>query len=366
MTEYNKKIAELKKTAKEGEHVPDPLSITAATLVAEEENSGAQAVVGTKEAFISQCTEKVGLDVLGSVVLTADGNRQKSVNDIQIYDILQAILDGADRQPYGELLQNLNLNVLGFVMDFRKKIPVNVNNLNIKASKLKEVGIPIGYPIKTLILLANVEAVVGEKWAFHFIEALRNIKDKHPYNKVHDENSFKEVVEELSKVDERRTLKDAPAPEVANAVEEDSPAYQALLAAATAAAETAAAAEEYSYSSEEEGMYEEASAVGDTSSNRGRGSSTARSRGTSSSRGSSTSRSKQVKKKEKEKKTISKAQMKKNINCPHCKRNGRDKGIHPYISPDKCHLNPDLPWRPRWAHEMLFGALDEDSDDNDE
>ena len=61
-------------------------------------------------------------------------------------------------------------------MDFTKNIAVNITNLRIKVAKLKDLGIPVDYPILAVIVLAEVKGVVGHKLAFEFKEALRDIK----------------------------------------------------------------------------------------------------------------------------------------------------------------------------------------------
>jgi hypothetical protein len=67
----------------------------------------------------------------------------------------QAVIDGADWAPNTEQRNDI-IKILRFAMDFTKKIVVNITNLRIKVAKLKDLGIPVDYPLLAVIVLAEL------------------------------------------------------------------------------------------------------------------------------------------------------------------------------------------------------------------
>jgi hypothetical protein len=64
-----------------------------------------QAVIGANEGFVEAITNKVGAEITDSVLKTANGSDYKGVDDYQLEDLLDAVLQGADRPSTTEPVQ---------------------------------------------------------------------------------------------------------------------------------------------------------------------------------------------------------------------------------------------------------------------
>ena len=94
MAKWNKDVAAKKKAAKAGDPVPVECTLGQAQMLAEEANCGYQSCIGAKRGVIAEVIAKVGIDVVNDVVMVADGSRQKSVDDISLHELIEAVIDG--------------------------------------------------------------------------------------------------------------------------------------------------------------------------------------------------------------------------------------------------------------------------------
>jgi hypothetical protein len=67
----------------------------------------------------------VGSDITDSVLKTADGSDFKGVDDYQIKDLLDAVIQGADRPITTDILE-LALALMTFQFNLEKKVGANV------------------------------------------------------------------------------------------------------------------------------------------------------------------------------------------------------------------------------------------------
>ena len=79
-------------------------------------------------------------------------------------------------------------------------------------------GINVSTPQVVLTIMANIELAARKDFGREFRPALQNILTKYTYSHTHDYVLLKEILQELAKANSVCTLKDAPAPSVANTV----------------------------------------------------------------------------------------------------------------------------------------------------
>lgn len=292
---------------------------------ADEEDIAYQAVLGAKKGTIAGITAKVGSDVTDTTLMEADGSTPKSVDDVTLYELTEAVLQNADRVSNkdlrGSILELVNVNV-----DFRKKITHNVEMIKTKVSNLATLGITFPAPMIVTVLLAEVENVLDNEWAREFDVPVRKIREKYGHDFVHTDDTLKAVVAELAKADNLRDLRAAPAPSsVAYAVAATEYPNSAFWATRNLEDlegdefETDDDEQAYAATSESESSVETVK--------KRKKKKKASKRSSSRSRGSSRSR------KDKEQ-TVNK-------DCKHCKAN-RSTSRHPHIPEANCF------WNPKW------------------
>lgn len=322
--------------------IPTKLTKEMADVYSEEHNCSNQSSLGAKDAVIKFLKKLFGIEILGPFLKEPNGIDFKSHDKFILHELFAFLLDAADRALFADQLTEL-INIIKFRVNFQQKMSVNAAAFMNKLQFLKDNGIVVDTSIMFAVFMAAIEAVLTEKWAYHFNQVFDEIKQSYPPSHKWTIDDFNKVVEKLGTADAKRDLQAAPAPEdleeTANAVTTD-PDVSSLALSVLASLATP---DDYSTASEEG----EASAVQDKSSTRGR--SSARSSYDKSSRSKSRARVQ-----------VSEEQQEKNIKCPHCKKYKRKKK-HPYKSPDQCYYNPDFKGtRPDWAEETLKRALLED------
>jgi hypothetical protein len=80
-----------------------------------------QAVIGAKDGAAEAITNKVGSDITDTMLKTADGSNFKGVDDYQLEDLLNAVMQGADRPSTTDILQQF-LGIIAFTFNFQKKV----------------------------------------------------------------------------------------------------------------------------------------------------------------------------------------------------------------------------------------------------
>ena len=80
-----------------------------------------QVVIGAKEGATEAITNKVGSDITDTMLKTADGSAFKGVDDYQLEDLLNAMLQGADRPSTTDILEQF-LGIIAFTFNFQNKV----------------------------------------------------------------------------------------------------------------------------------------------------------------------------------------------------------------------------------------------------
>jgi len=340
---------EIKKMKKYKEDHPDkvvkiPRVLDAATadIIAETRNSANQSAMGAKDGVCQDMINKAGKETFTNILFDTDGNKL-SLDDIDLHNVFQELLNGADGKLYKVQRQEMTDVLASFRIDFRLKIVKNYENLQAMVKRLEEQGIYTHVTQKAVVMLAEVEKVLGKDFAFAFNAPVQTIKQLYPSSHKHDEASLARIVEELAKADKNRDLSEAPEPEEsANAVLSDLTYTDADIQDIISQAKEMGREEGYKEATEE---LEQANAVAAE-----RGRNTSRDTDTPCRRSRSKSRSR----------NISEEQKKKNCDCPHCKKVGVEAGKHPYTSPDKCFYNPNFDGpRPSWATATILKSFRE-------
>jgi hypothetical protein len=279
-------------------------------------NTNNQALIGAKEGVVEALTMFVGTDITETILRQADGDF-KGMDEYTLHELLKAAVDGADRPPATDILEQL-LAVFNYTFDMRKKISLNMESLQALVVRMSTYGINIGTAQITLVLIANVELAAKEDYGCNFQSALHKIRAKYPYSYPHDDTSLKDMLQLLNSADSVQTLKEAPPPASANAVRSVLESMRTYVTNTTTA---------YA-DNDDESDYTE-SAYGATSD----GDSTIH----LACRGRKKSNNKDETKDDKvggDKKT------KKKNDCPYCKRYGNH-CLHPITPHEKCFWNKE-------------------------
>lgn len=318
--------------------IPRALDATMADLIAETRNSANQSALGAKDGVCQDMIDKAGKETFINILFDTDGNKLP-LDNIDLHNVFDELLNGADGKLYKVQRQEMTDVLASFRFDFRLKVVKNYETLQAMVKRLEEQGIYTHVTQQAVVILAEVEKVLGKDFAFSFNAPMQTIKQLYPSSHKHDEASLARVVEELAKADKNRDLSEAPEPEEsANAVLSDLTYTDVDVQEIISQAKEMGREEGYKEAAEE---LEQANAA-------------------TSERGRNTSRDTQRYRRRSRSKNrnISEEQKKKNCDCPHCKKVGEEAGQHPYVSPDKCFYNPKLNGkRPGWATEKLLKSF---------
>ncbi len=104
------------------------------------------------------------------------------------------------------------LKVINHNFDFRKKVSINMELMQLKAAQMATYGIVIGISQLTFTLSANIETATKSNYGHEFCSAMHAICKKYTYNHVHDATLLQFILKELVGADGVRVLKNAPAP----------------------------------------------------------------------------------------------------------------------------------------------------------
>ncbi len=86
----------------------------------------------------------------------ADGSDHKSIDDFTLYEVMKVAINRADWPSTNDVLEQL-LEVINHTFNFRKKVSVNMELMQLNAARMATYGIVIGIPQLMLTLLANIE-----------------------------------------------------------------------------------------------------------------------------------------------------------------------------------------------------------------
>jgi ElaB/YqjD/DUF883 family membrane-anchored ribosome-binding protein len=225
LTEYKATISiKRKDVLKDSKDAAPRLSSSSGTMVQPEiaTNSNAQeeadrqntyrlAAIGVKEGVAAGITKIVGKDITNPILRTTDGISFKSVDEYQLHQLVTAITERAER-PETTTIRQQFVNIAGVVFDWRDTVTINVENFAMNAAKTQAYKIRVHDDLKTVVILANVEWAARQSWGTEISVAHRTIKAKYRYNHTHNTASFKEILKVLTRADEARDRRKAPAP----------------------------------------------------------------------------------------------------------------------------------------------------------
>ncbi len=119
-------------------------------------------------------TKLVGSDVTNAILRTADGSDHKSIDDFTLSEVMKSAIDSADRPSTNNVLDQL-LKVINHNFDFRKKVSVNMELMQLNAARVATYGIVIGIPQLMLTLLANIKTATKSNYGREFCLAMHAI-----------------------------------------------------------------------------------------------------------------------------------------------------------------------------------------------
>ena len=129
---------------------------------------------------------------------------------------MKVAINGADLPSTHDLLEQL-IKVINHPFDFCKKVSIKMELMQSNVAQMAMYGIVIGIPQLMLTLLANIETATKSNYGREFCTAMHAIRNKYPYNHVHDATLLQTILTELVGADGVRALKDAPAPNAGTA-----------------------------------------------------------------------------------------------------------------------------------------------------
>ena len=323
-----------KKAAEEEGTEPstEPLITTRADAMdaADRQNQLTQAVIGAKEGATAAITAKVGERVTDAILRTADGTDFKSIDEYELYELVSAVIQAADRPRVRAIRQQL-LAALSYRFNLRQRFSDNVAVLRAKNARIAAYGIVVHDDMIANVVLAEADEAAREEWGREIGTAMDKIRLLYGYDFAHDAASLAVILKELAAADAVRTLLDAPAPTHeptghANAVEDLSSHVRRLVFDDDSTVGTAAAAGGYNSdsSAESERPSRSRAKKGSKTKDRARSSSRRRDDQTAG-----------------------------NNPCRHCKKAGR-RNRHPNVQSDKCFWNKRWAgFRPRYACKQL-------------
>jgi len=338
----------------------EPTIVTRADAMdaADRANQMTQAVIGAKEGTAAAITAKVGERVTDAVLRTADGMDYKSIDEFELYELVTAAMQAADRPRVREIRQQL-LAVLSIRFNFRQRFSDNVAVLRARIARIAAYGITVHEDMIATTILAEADEAAREDWGREIETAMGKIRLSYGYDYPHDAASVAIILKELAAADAVRDLMAAPAPTTnnnlgqANAAGDAMSHVRRLIFDDDSTVGTAAAAGYESDSSAESDRKSRASRSSNTdkAKQRGRSKSKARAEQTAATNP-----------------------------CKYCKRNGR-RNRHPNVPPEQCFWNKkwkgfrpryvcraiNLPYQEREAFVAEFGGyVSDDGETSDD
>ncbi len=156
-----------------------------------------QSVIGAKEGIVEAALKLVGSNITNAILRTADGSNHKSIDDFMLYDVMKVAINGADWPSTNDMLEQL-LGVINHTFDFRKKVSINMELMQLNTARMATYGIVIGIPQLMLTLLANIKTATKSDYGCKFCLAMHAIRKKYTYNHVHDVTLLQTILTELA------------------------------------------------------------------------------------------------------------------------------------------------------------------------
>ena len=306
---------------------------------ADSQNYAIQATIGTKEGTAEGITALVGSAITDQILKNVDGT-PKTVDEYHLYELIQAVRDGAIRPEHHDILR-LAKNVIEFQFDWRKKIQANLEQLKVLIERGKSSGLNLDVTFIVSVLLANLHSAVQHDWGRDLFESHQKIRKQYPHGTTHTTTSLQVIMTELTAADNARDPSNAPAPTKSSA-----------YAANEAFDNSSIATDPLNYLSSlmQDTDYEE-SAFGAT--NNSDSSIESKKSTKSTTRNKPNRRGGRSKSKDRGTKTPATSDKWQNNPCKHCKKFKR-RNQHPDYPTEQCFWNTKmLAWRPRWVCDEM-------------
>jgi hypothetical protein len=84
-----------------------------------------------------------------------------------LFVVMAAAINGTDQPSTTNVLEQL-LEVINHTFDFRKKVSVNIELMQLNAARMATYGIAISIPQLTLMLLANIKNATKAEYGRKF------------------------------------------------------------------------------------------------------------------------------------------------------------------------------------------------------
>ena len=188
---------------------PDISDRQDAEAAAEKLNINYQSIIGAKEAIAEAITMQAGTDITDPVLRTPDGSDFKTVDEFEIFELINAVMNGADRPRPIDILAQYTA-VLQFQFVWQDKVRRNAEVLSTRAGRLSAFGLTIDAAQRATVILANLDRAAGEEWGSDFRPVVQKIRAKYPYNHTFDDAAIEYILAECAKADSVRRLRDAP------------------------------------------------------------------------------------------------------------------------------------------------------------
>lgn len=182
---------------------------------ADSQNYSIQATIGTKEGTAEGITALVGSAITDQILKNVDGT-PKTVDEYLLYELIQAVRDGAIRPEHHDILR-LAKTVIEFQFDWRKKIQANLEQLKVLIERGKSSGLNLDVTFIVSVLLANLHSAIQHDWGRDLFESHQKIRKQYPHGTTHTATSLQAIMTELTAADNARDPSNAPAPSKAAA-----------------------------------------------------------------------------------------------------------------------------------------------------
>ena len=191
---------------------PSPPAITTcpdAIDAADRKNNLTQSVIGAKEGATEAVTVKVGARVTDTVLRTSDGTDYKSVDEYELFQLINAVMQAADRPRVREVRQQM-VDTLATKFNFQQRFLDNVAVLRAQIARLPAYGITINEDVVAAIILAEADKAARKLWGREIETAADKIRLRYGYDHAHDAQSVAVILTELAAADGVRNLMRAP------------------------------------------------------------------------------------------------------------------------------------------------------------
>ncbi len=145
-------------------------SITAQAEAQEEANQLNvinQLVIGAKKGLVKAITKLVGSVVTDAILRMANGSNHKSTAKFTLYKVMNLAIDGTNQPSMNNVLEQL-LEVINHNFDFRKKVSIKMELMQLNVAQMAMYGINFGIPQLMLTLLANMETATKSNYGHEF------------------------------------------------------------------------------------------------------------------------------------------------------------------------------------------------------